>query len=208
MSAVHWHFEDQTLSLSGAERAWMGVICADLAGVAAKLRVPFATSHKIRYGWHMNPDGFQAMIETAWASGGKPMRLLAAIHGFCETNVVIAGAAFAEVADTLEQGLELGLFRPEPRGYDGYGPIIARLRQGGDWCAWSYSGVGGFPHQVLDQDGEEVVRVMSPQETVDRLRADNRTLEPGELDQPLLRPHASNSLWTMDLDRLIKLVIP
>lgn len=217
MSSIRWHFEDVTLSMGGRERAWMGGIVRNMAHAAAGLLYPWDK----RPPRHMSVErgGFNEALETVWALGSRPIRLAAVIHGCCEVNLVVDGAAFAEVADTLEEGMASGVFREETQGYEGVRAIVERLRKGGAWCVWSYSVTDGFPRRVRRKDvpGGEVAPEqveddeetgewvwLTPDQTVALVRRDGPTLVAGELAAPTF--FDSESYFKMDCDRLMELV--
>ena len=189
MSSIRWHFEDVTLCMGGRERAWMGCLIRNIAEAVVSLR----TDNPREY-WTQDLNSFDLQIATAWALGSRPLRLAALIHGWCETNRLIESAAFAEIADALEEGLASGIFRRETQGYQGIDAIIARLRQGGDWCVWSYSVTDGFPRWSDEADD-----YMSESDSVAQIREEGNVIEPGifecephtetalTLDEPLLR---------------------
>lgn len=189
MSSIRWHFEDVTLSMGGRERHWMAAIATNVAEGVIRLRKPFDSIVSI--GWSMAPGTFASTIETAWEMGSKPVKLATYIHGFCETNTVIDGDAFDEVADTLEEGLTLGIFRPETQSYEGIENIIPRLRKGGNWCAWSYSVTDGFPRYVgYDDDSGD--KYLTAEETVALIRSEGNVAKKGFLGAPLFDGAPSN----------------
>lgn len=217
MSNIRWHFEDVTLHMGGRERAWMGGIVRRMAYAAADLL--YSWPHHPPHHMSVERGGFSNALETVWAMGSRPVRLAALIHGCCESNLVVDGAAFAEVADTLEEGLASGIFREETQGYEGIRAIIERLRKGGAWCVWSYSVTGGFPCRVrrkqvpgveptpdqvedCEETGEWVW--LTAEQSVAYLRPKG-TLEAGELAKPAMFTD-TESYFKMDADRLMALV--
>lgn len=173
MSSIAWHFEDENLTMGGRERAWMGLLVTKVAEAAIR-----TLGYEPPPAWNLmgTADLFSRELNTACALGSIPLRLAAHIHGRCETNTLIEGEAFPEVADALREGLETGIFRAETQGYEGIGRIVERLDKGGDWCAWSYSVTDGFPRW----DGEKD-EFLSDSETIALLRAEPNVLSAGQL---------------------------
>lgn len=198
MSSIAFYFEDTTLRVGGSERAHMGSLCAGIAQTVLKLRLPYPT--QITPAWYMHGNAAQAVMETAWATGSRPVRLAALLYYYCETNTVIDGAAFAEVADALEEGRRLGIFREETQRYEGIDAVIARLRQGGAWCALGSSLAGSFPRELGCDDDDFTIQHMTAAETVAALRAEGNVLVAGDLDRPLF-PENSSSIWTLDIEQ-------
>ena len=85
------------------------------------------------------------------------------------------------------------MFRHETQGYEGIGAIIERLRQGGKWCAWSFSVTDGFPRHDL-----------TAEETVSLMREEENVINAGDLNDVLMRKE-SVSFWTMDVERIIEI---
>lgn len=209
MSSIRWHFPDGTLSMGGRERGWFGCICTDIATMAIRLRLPNEyVMRDVRWLGHdfLRPQWFGSLLETVWVTGSRPVRLVALIHGWCETNLVLDGSAFGEVADALEEGLALGIFRPETQRYEGVERIIERLRKGGDWCVWSYSVTDGFPLKDPETDPEDP-GYLTEEQSVAVLRARGHVEAAGVLQAPT-RTAGEASFWTMDVARLVELVGP
>lgn len=217
MSSIAWHFEDVELRMGGREAAWMRCLVRGMALSAAKLALPM---DKQPASYAFFQEGFGDSLETAWTMGSRPVRLAAVIVGCVELNLVIEGEAFAEVADTLEEGLASGIFREETQGYEGVRAIIERLRKGGAWVALSYSVTDGFPRRVrredvpdIEPDPEQIEDVedegewvyLTPEQTVALVRRDGPTLAAGELAAPSFF-NASMPVFKMDVDALSALV--
>lgn len=166
MSSIRWHFPDTTLCMGGRERAWMAFLINRITRGCTDTRRSMPGPD-----WPSIYDEFNLQLATAWAVGSRPVKLCVLIHGWCETNRVIESEAFNVIADALEEGLELGIFRKETQGYEGIERIIDRLRLGGPWCVWSYSVTDGFPR--CDYETEEW---MTKEATVAALREEENTI--------------------------------
>lgn len=211
MSSVRWHFEDETLHMGGRERAWAAFLCKEIAHGVVKAVVPFEDYHDVCDYWSSpfresgSDHVFQSLIETVWAVGSRPIRLSILIHGYCEANLVFDGSAFAEVADTLQEGLRTGIFRPESQGYEGVDRIIERLRRGGAWCVLSSSVTDGFPRCLPPAEEGGEWRELTKEETVELLTKKGLRFMAGDFDQP--RAWAAESFLKMEKAEVVRLTV-
>jgi hypothetical protein len=119
----------------------------------------YSSNHFVVEGHKISP--FSASLNTAWAMGSDPMRLMARLHGQCEIHAYVEGPNRAWLADIIEQGREVGIMRSES-GWEG---VVALLRSRDDGpVVTSYSVCQQFPNEDMvelagytwpeDEDGD------------------------------------------------------
>ncbi len=199
MSSIAFHFPDVTLRIGGRERHWFNAYCNNIAEGLAKLRLPYGMKPSLGWTFGNRPRLLDTILNSVWATGAAPARLAAIIHGFCEPNLLIEGEAFTEVADAIDEGRRVGIFREETQGYDGIAKVSERFRQGGEWCALSYSVTDSFPRFNPETD-----ECYTAEETVALIRKDGPTLAKGELLAQTFFIDGTTIL-TMTPDKLINL---
>jgi hypothetical protein len=193
MSSIAFHFPDVTLRIGGRESAWFRVYVTDIAEGLVKLALPYGTKPKLGWTHGDHANQYEIILRTVWAVSSAPGRLAVLFGACCENNLLIDGKAFPEVADTIDEGRRVGIFREETQGYDGIAKVVDRFRQGGRWCALSHSVTDGFPRPRL-----------TVAKTVALLRKEGPTLVKGELAAPSFFPDGPTIL-TMTPDELINL---
>lgn len=101
-----------------------------------------------------------AALNTALAIGGDQLKLAARLHGQCEIHTFVEGSNRAWLANIIEGGLHLGIFRSN----SGWENIVELLRSSSDEpVVTSFSVCNQFPNSgVAIQAG-----VWSPPETTD-----------------------------------------
>lgn len=199
MSSIAFHFPDVTLRIGGRERGWLSCYCNNIAEGLVKLALPYGMKPTLGWTFGDHKGQFNIILRAVWDTGSAPARLAAVIHGCCELNLLIEGNAFTEVADVIDEGRRVGIFREETQGYDGIAKVVDRFRQGGKWCALSYSVTDGFPRYSIKTD-----RQLSVKSTVALLRKEGPTLVKSELAAPSFFPDGPTIL-TMTPDELISL---
>ena len=97
------------------------------------------------------PDGtrlepFALALNTALRIGGDALKLMARLHGQCELHCWVDGSNRAWLADIIERGRAINLYRPN-QGWEG---VIALLRWRDDGpVVCSYSVCEQFPNQTM-----------------------------------------------------------
>lgn len=100
-------------------------------------------------------------LNTAIACGSRPIRLAAKLDGWCEQHAWFAGPDRAAVADIIDEGLRIGIFRDRLHidgqwmnlGWSG---VTALLRESDDApVVTSYSAAGLFPDAGDDVPEED-----------------------------------------------------
>lgn len=187
MSHIAFHFsDDTTLRIGGRERKYYAGYIRRMADALVDLRLPRELEAAANWQYELRIDVAQAVWPSVWAISSTPVRLALLFDTCCEDHLIIDGSAFVEVADAIDEGLRIGIFREETQGYDGIARVAERLRQGGDWCALAFSGAEDF--KGVDEAQEELCP----------------TLGSGELLQPSFYP-SELTLLTMPLEELIQL---
>jgi hypothetical protein len=88
-------------------------------------------------------DVFSAQLNTALDVGSDVVKLCARIHGQCEIHAYVEGAHRQWLADIVEEGLQVGIFRPD-MGWNG---VASFLRARSDEpVVTSYSVCDQFPN--------------------------------------------------------------
>lgn len=172
MSRVYFHSPSGEAELRGSERAHCSLTCNEVALSFFNLKhtlfrngpdTIFKLSNtrneeefNLRFGIGEMvltlPDGrtidaFTLTLNTVVAIGGDALRLMARIHGQCEIHGWVDGKNRAWLADIMQEGRDLGLFR-ENQGWEG---VITFLRSRDDEpVVTSYSVCSGFPNNDMD----------------------------------------------------------
>jgi hypothetical protein len=101
------------------------------------------------------PDGrragpFTLALNTALRVGSDPIKLMARLHGQCEVHAWVDGPNRAWLADIIDQGRAINLYRADA----GWESVAAFLRER-DECpvVTSYSVCDGFPNRLAGRDG-------------------------------------------------------
>lgn len=95
---------------------------------------------------------FTLALNTALALGNDPIKLGARIHAQCELNCWVAGPDRAWMADIIDHGLEVGVYRHGPEeDPQGWEQVAALLRTRDDEPVVLYDSIGsdGFPSPYL-----------------------------------------------------------
>lgn len=99
-------------------------------------------------------DGFTLGLNTTLAIGSDPMKLAARIHGQCEIHCWAAGKDRKWLADIIQQGQDIGLYRKDA----GWESVVTHLLASSDSpVVMSYSVCDSFPNMYLagyDDDDE------------------------------------------------------
>lgn len=92
-------------------------------------------------------DNFSLMLNTAIVLGSDPVCLAARLHGQCEIHAYVEGPNRTWLAELIQQGLDLGLYRTG----QGWESVQALLRLDDDEPVVTYSSLTGeeFPNPVL-----------------------------------------------------------
>lgn len=170
MSAIYFHSEQDTVSLRGSERAYMGVLTGDLLVAAIGdldyardwltpmlppdcfgLRAPSSNLRLyLRTGYDsvFIVDGesiptWLVALNTAWVIGGDPMRLLARLHGQCEIHCWVDGPNRQWLAGIIHRGLDSDLYR-HGQGWEKVVEFLEGSADGPVVC--SYSVCDSFPN--------------------------------------------------------------
>lgn len=100
-----------------------------------------------------NVNVFQTTLNTALAVGSDPLKLYARLHGQCEVHAFVEGENRKWLADIIQRGLDIGLYRTVPRGYDGWEAVVTMLRKRDDEpVVTSYSVCESFPNHTIVQN--------------------------------------------------------
>jgi len=98
--------------------------------------------------WH-------ASLNTVLRIGSDPLKLIARLHGQCEVHAWVDGPNRAWLADIVEQGLDMGLYRRN-MGYQGWSDVVEFLRADDkEPVVTSYSVTGSFPNPMGQMDWED-----------------------------------------------------
>jgi hypothetical protein len=173
MSCIYFHSIDKDVRVRGAERAYAGNLCANIALAALRqilgpddpppiidfiptghyLRrtwLPEAFGTWFRVGWKGGliingevQENFTVALNTALVAGSDSIKLLARLHGQCELNAYVEGPDRDWLADIVEQGLETGVMRSNM----GWAKVIQLLHSTSDVpVVTSYSVTDQFPN--------------------------------------------------------------
>lgn len=176
MSRIYFTSLDGEVEILGRERAHMGVTVDNMTtGLFAHIDQP-RVSRFIKPGhylhgtdqraWHesfrtawgvggsglgLTIDGevhhpWHISLQTAVDVGGDPLNLFARIHATCEIHGYFAGEHRSWVADIIEQGRKIGLYRAN-MGWEG---LVEFLRSNStNPVVMSYSVCDGFPNPYV-----------------------------------------------------------
>jgi hypothetical protein len=90
-----------------------------------------------------NVDIFSAALNTAMVMGSDAIKLSVRLHGQCEVHAYVEGPNREWLANMIERGREIGIFREE----SGWESVVTHLRERDDEpVVTSYSVCGQFPN--------------------------------------------------------------
>lgn len=171
MSRVYWHGQHVTSELLGSERAYMGVLCTDLAMPVVSQRYlgtlphpftrvlppgepswPVTSDENVRlylgdYRASLIFDGarhdaFEVVLNTVIATESPALCLLARLHGSCEIHAWVAEEDREWLAGVIEAARVSNIYRPGM----GWESVVEHLRNGdGGPVVTSYSVCDSFP---------------------------------------------------------------
>jgi hypothetical protein len=117
--------------------------------------------------WEGAPIGATALsLNTALAVGGDELRLAARIDAQCEIHGWVDGPHRGWIADVIERGLEVGLYRRSLEGHDlGWSSVVDLLRSSSEGeIVTSFSVGDRFPSADAARLSEEDFDAASPAE--------------------------------------------
>lgn len=95
------------------------------------------------FGDELKVNWFTVTLNTVFAIGGDPLKLIARIHGQCEVHCWVSGEHRAWLASIIERGRAVGLYRKEC----GWEAVVEMLRAHDDQpVVLSYSVCESFPN--------------------------------------------------------------
>jgi hypothetical protein len=222
MSRIYWHTRDHgTVEMLGRERAYMGVLVADLATsflptfytdhtnarivpelygrsperetIALRMRVGFSGEGTLLDEYGKPLDDFEMLLNTVLRIGNDAVCLMTRIHAQCEMHAYVEGHHRAWLADTIDAGRELEVMRAGM----GWESLSAFLRERDDApVVSSYSVCDGFPEGLLDgseMENEDLGDGVRWDRAIARLREGNSRGDLRELTpENLRRPFGHN----------------
>ena len=95
---------------------------------------------------------FTLSLNTAYKLGGDPLKFFARLHGQCEIHCYVEGPNRRWLADIVEDGLAIGLYRADM----GWPDLIAFLKQSDtEPVVCSYSVCDSFPNRSIAEIDDE-----------------------------------------------------
>lgn len=180
MSRIYFHTPERTVEVRGSERAYMGVLAADVALGVLKLRTAdrewienIAPGFTWREGDYWLSD-FETWFRVGWEEcglivGGRPLgctdlalntliamrspalALLGHLHGWCEDHAWVAQEDAEWFAGVVEAGRESNILRPE-QGWEAVAELAREVASGLPGpIVTSYSVCEGFPNASVAQ---------------------------------------------------------
>lgn len=169
MSAIYFHSQDGTALVRGSERAYMSGLCGDLmlgvigdieyarewllpllpadcyarAGPKATLEMYLRNADGDLIVDGERIDTFLLALNTAWALGGDPLRLLARLHGQCEIHCWVDGPDRTWLAGIIREGRKSDLYHAE-QGWEDVANLLETRDDEPVVC--SYSVCDQFPN--------------------------------------------------------------
>lgn len=174
MSRIYFHTSDDTVAVSGAERAAFAIFCEGIAvpfldrysnGVKPLLLDLFPTDHYIHSMSHRSSDvllafrhlgsividgektsPFSLFLNTAFALGNDAVKFAARVHGQCEIHCWAKGENRKWLAGIIKDGMRIGLYR-EGLGWESVVEMLEASEA--SHVVLSYSVCEGFPNQSV-----------------------------------------------------------
>ncbi len=187
MSRIYFHTLNETAEVSGAERAWSAQVCRrmteGLGDRYTEWAIPLLPKDNYLKGYKSDGQitesdlkiffsqndylvdeeripGWLISLNTAVDFGNDTIRLFARLHGQCEIHCYVRSENKNWLADIIECGLELSLYR-EKMGWESVVKLLRKKNKSAVVC--SYSVCESFPnfgllpnnHKLKKMEGDE-----------------------------------------------------